>query len=147
MFWVKLSLLVIFYLIILKSTNANEEVTVCGAKCATKCTMSTSHSYMWCGVWSITRNSKWDYCSLPGQTTSGEPCVSSCQKKGRSLYYWCETKDSWDYCSPPKASGHGINCTGTSGWTIFGFLCGIVGAVLCCLVCFFVLRSCVKSGF
>ena len=142
MFWVKLSLLVIFYLIILKSTNANEEVTVCGAKCSTKCTMGSS--YRWCGVWSNTKYSKWDYCSWPGQTTGGERCVSTCEKKDRTPYYWCKTRDSWGYCSPSRGSGHSTNCTGTSGWTIFGILCGIVVAVVCCVVLIPVIKSCFK---
>ena len=143
MLWVKISLLIAFWLFSLKSTNADAEVTVCGAKCATQCTQGST--YRWCGVWSNSKYSKWDYCSRPGQAISGERCVSSCQKKDRTSYYWCKTADSWNYCSPSRGSGHSTNCTGTSGWTIFGVLCGIVIAIVCCVYLKPVFRSCCCS--
>ena len=138
MFSVKISLLLIYCL---KSTYA--EVTVCGAQCATKCTEGSSYS--WCGVWSNSKYSKWDYCSSPGMTISGEKCVNmnKCQKYGGTSYYWCKTRDSWDYCSPSEASGLSTNCTGGSGWKIFWALCGIVVAIVLIVVFVPWVRRCI----
>ena len=139
MLWVKISLLVLCYhLILLNSTNA--QVTVCGAECATKCTMGMG--YTWCGIWSSTKYSKWDYCSRSGSTLNGEACVSSCGREERTSYYWCKTRDSWDYCSPSAASGHNYNCTGTSGYIWLGVICGLVLIIVCCFVLRNVFKSC-----
>ena len=140
MFSVRISFFVFQIFIILKISNADEEVSVCGAKCATTCTQGSS--YRWCGVWSNSKYGKWDYCSWQGLTISGERCKTACQKKDRTSYYWCETSDSWNYCSPSKASGHSYNCTGTSGWIIFGVICGVVVAIVCCAVSISAIKSC-----
>ena len=151
MFLVTIGLLVTYCFISLESTSIrlpDRAVTLCGEECATdECTMRWS-GYRMC---SLTRSGKHSkplvqYCSLPGQTIRGELCENSCQKWGRTAYFWCQTGDSWDYCSPSKASGNAGDCTSNVWWIILGIVCGIVVLAVACVVVSWKLSSLKKNA-
>jgi len=142
MVWVKIGLLLLCFLVLMNPTQA--DVTVCGAKCATRCTRG--FGYTWCGIWSNSEHSEWDYCSRYGTTITGEACVSRCGTgEERTLYFWCKTRDSWNYCSPSTASGHESGCTGGYGFIVLGVGCGLVVIIVCCIVLMPVFKSCCGS--